>query len=300
MNLIAIIPSGQTEITVNGLHQWDYGRKLEIHSTDFPATVEVHFACAGMDMAVVRACESVDGVAIATIPDKCLEQTTPIVAWVFEIDGTTGVTTKKINMPVEARPRPSRSDDLPQVLSDRYTELITAVNGAVANLNSGNVKVNKAAEADHATKADAATKADTATNATNANKATRATNADQATNANYASLSGHADTADEAEEAKALTLTEVSYGDITSTSQRLSAELSYGRAYLISAQLSSQDADTRSTFFLYTSSGTTAYSTSTKEGAYIGAYYASGTWELIFYNSGNAPTTALDITIREI
>lgn len=157
MNLIAIIPSGQTEITVNGLHQWDYGRKLEIHSSDISAEVliEVHFACAGMDTAIVRVSNIVSGVATVTIPDKCLEQTTPIVAWVFEVNDATksGVTTKRINMPVEARPRPNVSEDIPQEVSDKYTEALTAINEAVADLKNGVVKVSNASHADEANKA---------------------------------------------------------------------------------------------------------------------------------------------------
>lgn len=148
MNLTAIIPSGQQEITVNGLHQWDYGRKLEIHSNELPAIVEVHFACAGMDEAVVRVCETVEGVAVATIPDKCLEQTTPITAWVYEIDGTTGLTTKKITLPIIARTRPSVGEDIPVELSNAYTEAVTAMNEAVAKLSKGDVKVSNAVWAD--------------------------------------------------------------------------------------------------------------------------------------------------------
>ena len=77
MNIKAIIPSGQTEITVNGLHQWDYGQTLEICSNDLPAVIEVHFACSGMTEAVVRSCSSYekDGIQTATaiIPDRCIE-----------------------------------------------------------------------------------------------------------------------------------------------------------------------------------------------------------------------------------
>lgn len=156
-NLIAIIPSGMTEVTVNGLHQWDYGRKLEIHANNLPMMMEVHFACVGMDEAVVRSCTPNAGVVEALIPDKCLEQTTPITAWVYEINGTTGGTVTKITLPIEARPRPSRSEDIPQATADKYTEAITAMNTAVENLMNGSVKVNKAAQADNATEANKAT-----------------------------------------------------------------------------------------------------------------------------------------------
>lgn len=177
MNIKAIIPTGHTEITVNGLHQWDYGRKLEIHSNDLPAVVEVHFACVGMTEAVVRSCQAADGVAVAAIPDKCLEQTAPITAWVYEIDGTTGVTTVKITLPIEPRTRPCACEDIPEDISDKYTEAVTAMNAAVKNISTGQVKVAAAAKADHATKAaeaDHTAKADQATKATQADKATLA------------------------------------------------------------------------------------------------------------------------------
>lgn len=140
MNLKAIIPYGQAEITVNGLHQWDYGRKLEIHSLDMQtlAEVEVHFACVGMEEAVVRSCSVTDGVAIAAIPDKCLEQTTPITAWVYEIADTTGFTTKQITLPIIARTRPSAAEEIPVKISDKYTEAVTAMNEAVDRLKKFN------------------------------------------------------------------------------------------------------------------------------------------------------------------
>lgn len=136
MTLKAIIPKGQTELTVNGLHQWDYGRKLEIHSDELPAVVEVHFACAGMKDAVVRVCEAVDGVATAVIPDRCLEQTTPITAWVYVIDDTAGFTAKTITLPIIPRTKPQPSGTVPEEYTDKYTEAITAMNDVGKNLNA--------------------------------------------------------------------------------------------------------------------------------------------------------------------
>lgn len=183
MNIVAIIPPGRAEITVNGLHQWDYGRQLEIHSDALPAIVEVHFACAGMDEAVVRSCSAVNGVATAAIPDRCLEQTTPIIAWVYEISGTTGATTAKIMLPVEPRTRPSAGESIPEDVSDQYTEAVAAMNEVkqwVDDLMSGDVTVAKATNADHATEAD---HAKNATSATNAQIAVSAHLANQATGA---------------------------------------------------------------------------------------------------------------------
>lgn len=162
MNIKAIFPAGVTALTVNGLHQWDYGRALEIHADDLPSQVEVHFACPGMKDAVVRECNATDGVATAVIPDTCLEQTAPITAWVFVIDNATGVTTKTITLPVIERARPQPGGTVPEEYTDRYTELITGVNAAIGQLTSGAVKAGcatKADAADHATTADTATTA---------------------------------------------------------------------------------------------------------------------------------------------
>lgn len=178
MNLIAIIPSGQTEITVNGLHQWDYGQTLEIHSNDLSPIIEVHFACSGMTEAVVRSCSVSGGVTRASIPDRCIEQTTPIVAWVYCIDGTSARTVATIKLPIIARAKPAPGASIPEVITDKYTELVSAINEQVATLKEGNVTVANAIEAGHATSADQAT------------NATNATNADTATNANHAQSSG--------------------------------------------------------------------------------------------------------------
>lgn len=209
MNLKAIIPSGQTEITVNGLHQWDYGRKLEIHSAELPALIEVHFACSGMTEAVVRSCAVVDGVATADIPDHCIEQTTPIVAWIYCIDDTSGKTERTIIMPIIARTKPAPSPSVPTAVSDKYTELIGAVNEQIGALQDGTVTAAKAEEANHAAAADSATTAGTAGHATSAG------------HANTAGTAGHATTAGSAEVASSLGLAPVVEVEITGGEARI-------------------------------------------------------------------------------
>ena len=163
MPIKVIIPSGQTEITVNGLHQWDYGQTIEIHDAELPALIEVHFACIGMDEAVVRACSVIDGVATAAVPDVCLEQTTPITAWIYIINGSTGTTQKVIHLPIIPRTRPAASESAPEEYTDKYTELITACEEVIAEavdsitntvahrITNGTIPVGSAANADHAT-----------------------------------------------------------------------------------------------------------------------------------------------------
>ena len=149
MNIKATFPAGVTEITVNGLHQWDYGRQLEVHAPGLPALVEIHFACAGMDEAVVRACEVVNGVATATIPDICLEQTSPVCAWVYVVDDSTGFTVLTVTLPVIARTKPQPGASIPAEMTDKYTEALTAMNALIARLQSGDITANRARLLEH-------------------------------------------------------------------------------------------------------------------------------------------------------
>lgn len=176
MAIKAFIPSGKDAITVSGLYQWDYGQVLEIESADMGSeVVEVHFACTSMSEAIVRPCTFTNGVGTVTIPDDCLEQASAITAWIYEIEGTQGKTRKVITLPVIARTRPSVARDIPQEISNRYTELITEVNEAVDALESGNVTVKRAesaALADNATTAGNASSANYAVSAGSASVAT--------------------------------------------------------------------------------------------------------------------------------
>lgn len=130
MSIKAIFPEGVTAITVNGLYQWDYGRTLEIYDASLPALVEVHFASAGMDEAVVRVCAVVDGVVDAVIPARCAEQTAPVLVWVYVVGDTSGKTVKTITLPIIARTKPQPGASVPDDISDKYTEAVGAINAA--------------------------------------------------------------------------------------------------------------------------------------------------------------------------
>lgn len=203
MNIKAIFPSGASELIVHGLHQWDYGRKLEIHADDLPALIEVHFACAGMTEAVVRSCAVVQGVAEATIPDQCLEQTTPIVAWVYEVGASSGATTKTITLTVIQRARPQPGGTIPPSISDKYTEMVGAVNEQLNALKAGNVTVSRALTADsagYASAAGMAQRANTADTADTASYTDHAGFAESASLADYADKAGSAEKADTAKQ----------------------------------------------------------------------------------------------------
>lgn len=141
MSIKVIFPPGATRLSVNGLHQWDYGRKIEIHADDLPPLVEVHFACDGMEEAVVRSCAVIDGVAEAAVPDQCLEQTTPVTAWVYEVGETSGETVKTIILPITPRTKPQPGATVPQDVSDKYTEAVAAMTELVAECEQALQKV---------------------------------------------------------------------------------------------------------------------------------------------------------------
>ena len=186
MPIKAIFLEGQTEITVNGLHQWDYGQYLTIEAPNLPALVEVHFACIGMPEAVVRSCSALNGTLTAAIPDECLTQTAPIVAWVYSVGLTDGETVLTVLLPIIPRTRPAQAPTVPPVITDKYTELVDEINTLVERLTDGDVTVSFALDAKHAQIAQSAGTADWADTAQSADRAEYADLAGKANNATAA------------------------------------------------------------------------------------------------------------------
>ena len=165
MSLRAMIPPGQTGVVVNGLHQWDYGRSLEITHPDLPAEMEVHFASTDSKEAIVHVVSGLNGVATVAIPDCLLEQPLPVTAWVYRVGDTTGRTIFTVTLPIQPRPRPAAAPSVPEEIGDKYTEALGAINEQVESLKAGNVTV---ARADLAQEAEVARLADRADEATQA------------------------------------------------------------------------------------------------------------------------------------
>lgn len=185
MAVKVVFPTNTSSITVAGLYQWDYGQTLEIECSEIGSEiVEVHFACTGMTEAIVRPCTFSGGVGTVIIPDRCLEQTSPITAWIYKVDSTAGHTIKTITLPLTARTRPGKAHDIPTKYVDKYAELITEINEAVNDIEKGNITAMFATSADTAAKA---TTADSAKNATYATSAGSATTAGRASTAEQAS-----------------------------------------------------------------------------------------------------------------
>lgn len=191
MSIKATFPEGVAEVVAHGLTQWDYGQTLEIRDATLPALYEVHFACEGMTDAVVRVCEAPNGVASAVIPDRCLEQTTPVVAWIYEIDDTnkSGQTTRTIVLPIKARTKPQPAGSVPEEIGDKYTEAVTIFAELIKSYT----------EQSYASQAGYADTAGTAHEATHAATADKATSADHATEAGWAQTAGGAQTCAQAD-----------------------------------------------------------------------------------------------------
>ena len=177
---------GSPTASASGLYQWDYGQILEIECAELGSEImEVHFACRGMNEAIVRSCSFSNGVGTVTIPDQCLEQTEPITAWIYSVSGTQGHTVKAITLPIIARTRPSVSRDVPMEHINLYGEALNEINEAINNLENGNITAAKATHANIADMANTATNAGSASYATSAGSATNATNAEKANELNF-------------------------------------------------------------------------------------------------------------------
>ena len=79
-------------------------------------------------------------------------------------------------MPITARTRPAPTSTVPTIITDKYTQLVGAINEQIGALASGNVTAGRALEANHATTADSATTAGRATTAGHSTTADTARN----------------------------------------------------------------------------------------------------------------------------
>lgn len=164
----AIFPSGINEITTESVTQWDYGQTLEFEG-DLPAVFEVHFAYKGIRQAIVRSCSTASSV---TIPDICLEQTSIVVAWIYEIGEVSGKTVKTVYIPITPRVRPEPEEAVPVDIVNKYNESIAAINALIESINTTHSATSDyATEAGHAENADYATEADKAGRAISADVA---------------------------------------------------------------------------------------------------------------------------------
>lgn len=143
-----------TNVTTKAVTQWDYGRKLRIEGLDLPTAVRVDFGISGEDTTISRIGVTKDNVTDVVIPDSLLEQSKPLVAYVYINDTTEGKTVRTINIPVTARAKPEEFDT-PEG-KELFAEAIELVNDAADRVataeESANLHADSAKESFEATK----------------------------------------------------------------------------------------------------------------------------------------------------
>lgn len=97
----AMFLPGSRETTVYGLTQWDFGQDLMIVAEYIPDGTEVNFYQGGLS--AIRYVKN----KTVRIPDRMLQDTAQIKAYVYCRTENAGETVLFINLPVKARPRPS-------------------------------------------------------------------------------------------------------------------------------------------------------------------------------------------------
>ncbi len=115
--MITAVFNGGTITTAHGITQWDYGQELHIvaPSVTIPDNTEINFYQG--DLTALR---YVVGNQVM-IPDRMLQDTTTILAYIYVRTDTSGETILLVKIPVADRPRPS---DYVMQDMDEYTRLL--------------------------------------------------------------------------------------------------------------------------------------------------------------------------------
>ncbi|RGB58599.1 MULTISPECIES: hypothetical protein [Bacillota] len=129
----------ESDKTMNGLYQWDYGQIIKINGID---ANEVHFQKNGKS--VVCKVNKIGNGFIVKIPDVLLRDSNMLIAYMYEVNQDYGKTLKILRIPIIKRARPedyggdeegysifkvlseqikNKSDDLS--LSDGYLQLMS-------------------------------------------------------------------------------------------------------------------------------------------------------------------------------
>lgn len=105
--LEAIFSEGILTVTVTGLTQWDYGRKLTIKGLSYTDSVEVHFSNNIEKLAIVMEATKSGSDLVTEVPNVLLEKNSDITAWVYIDSGTSGETVRTIILKVKPRIKPA-------------------------------------------------------------------------------------------------------------------------------------------------------------------------------------------------
>lgn len=146
----------------NGLWQWDYGQKLEIHGLKLPTAAEIHFSLSESGgESITRIGNTKDEVTVVPIPDTMLENESEISGYriygyiyITDPDNNSGKTVKKICINVQSRPKPQEFDlpDEKELFAEVIKTVNDSANAAKAASESAAESLNGAQEAEQSAK----------------------------------------------------------------------------------------------------------------------------------------------------
>ena len=129
MSIKATFPAGVTALTVHGLHQWDYGQRLEVSCPELAGSFEVHFSNVVLKTAHIRTCSIGSSVAI---PDTLLQQPYDILAWVCEVGEGRSRALHTLRIPITPRPKPEGlEEDITPAEQTQFQEMMADFNATV-------------------------------------------------------------------------------------------------------------------------------------------------------------------------
>ena len=118
---------------VYGLYQYDYGQELVICGIDAENVTQVHFSAVNLKSALISTVQQTENGGIkCTIPDKCLEQGTDIIVYVYLSGQGFGKTIRQAILSVNKRKKPE--DYSPEEDKGIVDKLISQVSGKADNI----------------------------------------------------------------------------------------------------------------------------------------------------------------------
>lgn len=126
------IDKNKDQVYTEKVYQYDYGRVLRIQGLDLPAAVKIEFAIKGKEeISDTRIGIAKDRITDVPIPDSVLEnnfttQDYYVDVFIYIDTGDYGQTIKKIEMPIESRPKPEPFDKPEE--AELFREAIITVN----------------------------------------------------------------------------------------------------------------------------------------------------------------------------
>lgn len=142
--LVVTFPDGTDSIrATDGLTQWDYGQKIEIHGLHLNGNTEVHWSLSGDDETVINIGKWEDECLTADIPDGLLQDGRDIRAYVYYTDLHEGRTIRTVIIDVQRRARPEQVDipqnqDILGYLLNGKADNLGLMEGALQLMSNGN------------------------------------------------------------------------------------------------------------------------------------------------------------------